>query len=166
VKRQLVAVLLATSATAAAAAASTAEDQPALDACIQSWGKASPFKKGQRAEAVIGTGVKVFGLGSGQSGHDSPTEKPELILVRPAVNVMGKSTIRLANPNGWYCFRSNVTVAGKLEIEAACKAHIASAREDGTSVGAADESGSGVAVFGALRVTRVGCQGDKPEKKK
>lgn len=164
-KRQILAVLLASFATAAAAA-STAEDQPAIDACLQSWGKASPFKKGQKADTVIGTGVKVFGLGAGQSGHDNPTEKPELILVRPAVNVMGKSTIRLANPNGWYCFRSNVTVAGKLEIEATCKAHIASAREDGTSVGAADESGSGVAVFGALRVTRVGCNGEKPGKKK
>ena len=163
--RPILAALLASFATASVAA-STAEDQPALDACIQSWGKASPFKKGHKAESVIGTGVKVFGIGSGQSGQDNPTDRPELILVRPAVNVMGKSTIKLANPNGWYCFRSNVTVAGKLEIEAACKAHIASAREDGTSVGAADESGSGVAVFGALRVTRVGCQGDKPEKKK
>ncbi|HEX4763892.1 MAG TPA: hypothetical protein VFU92_06130 [Usitatibacter sp.] len=163
--RQILAVLLASFATAAVAA-STAEDQPAIDACLQSWGKASPFKKGQKADTVIGTGVKVFGIGSGQSGHDNPTDKPELILVRPAVNVMGKSTIKLSNPNGWYCFRSNVTVAGKLEIEATCKAHIASAREDGTSVGAADESGSGVAVFGALRVTRVGCHGENEKKKK
>ena len=157
--RRILAVLLASFATAAAAASSAA-DQPALDACIDSWGK-SPFKKGTRAESVIGTGVKVFGVGSGQSGNDPPTDKPVLILVRPAVNVMGKSTIRLSNPNGWYCFRSNVTVAGKMEIEAACKAHIASAKEDGTSVGAADESGKGVAVFGALRVTRVGCDGGK-----
>ena len=42
------------------------------------------------------------------------------MLVRPAVNVMGKSTIRLNNPKGWYCFRSNVTVAGKIDIEAHC----------------------------------------------
>jgi len=137
-----------------------ANDQPALDACIASWGK-SPFKKGHKADSTIGTGVKVFGMGSGQSGNDQPTDKPALILVRPAVNVMGKSTIRLNNPNGWYCFRSNVTVAGKIEIEATCKAHIASAKEDGTAVGAADESGKGVAVFGALRVTRIGCDDAK-----
>ena len=148
---------------AAAPSLALASDQPALDACISSWGKASPFKKGKAADSVIGTGVKVFGIGSGQSGNDAPTEKPALILVRPAVNVAGSSTIKLSNPNGWYCFRSNVTVAGAMRIEAHCKAHIASAKEDGTTVGAADESGKGVAVFGALRVTRFG---DCPEAKK
>jgi hypothetical protein len=137
--------------------AAFAQDQAALDGCIASWGKRSPFKKGTPADTVIGTGVKVFGVGSAQTGNDRPTEKPALILVRPAVNVMGKSTIRLSNPKGWYCFRSNVTVAGKLNIEAHCTAQIASAKEDGTSVGAVDESNSGVAVFGALRVTRFGC---------
>ena len=150
---RIAAVLLAFAAVPAFAASSPA-DQPALDACIASWGKASPFKKGHPADSVIATGVKVFGIGSGQSGNDAPTDKPALILVRPAVNVAGRTTIKLSNPNGWYCFRSNVTVAGAMNIEAACKAHIASAKEDGTTVGAADESGKGVAVFGALRVTR------------
>ena len=138
-----------------------AQDHGVLDSCIASWGKSSPFKKGKSADAVIGTGVKVFGIGSGQSGNDAPTDKPVLILIRPAVNVAGRSTIRLSNPNGWYCFRSNVTVAGSMNIEAHCNAHIASAREDGTSVGAVDESSKGVAVFGALRVTRFGCPDGK-----
>ena len=138
-----------------------ASDQPALDACIASWGKASPFKKGHAADSVIATGVKVFGIGSSQSGNDVPTDKPALVLVRPAVNVMGKTTIKLSNPNGWYCFRSNVTVAGAMHIDAPCKAHIASAKEDGTTVGAADESGKGVAVFGALRVSRTDCPDSK-----
>ena len=142
--------------------AALADDQAALDGCIASWGKASPFKKGTPADSTIATGVKVFGIGSGQSGNDAPTAKPALIMVRPAVNVAGKSTIRLNNPQGWYCFRSNVTVAGALHIEAHCDAHIASAREDGTSVGAVDESNKGVAVFGALRVVRFDC----PEGKK
>ena len=131
---------------------------PVLDACIASWGKSSPFKKGKAADSVIGTGVKVFGIGSGQSGSDAPTDKPVLILIRPAVNVAGRSTIRLSNPNGWYCFRSNVTVAGSMNIEAHCNAHIASAKDDGTSVGAVDQSGKGVAVFGALHVTRFDCR--------
>ena len=138
-------------------ATSFAQDQGVLDSCIASWGKSSPFKKGKSADSVIGTGVKVFGIGSGQSGNDAPTDRPVLILIRPAVNVAGRSTIRLSNPNGWYCFRSNVTVAGAMNIEAHCKAHIASAREDGTSVGAVDQSGKGVAVFGSLRVTRFDC---------
>jgi hypothetical protein len=139
------------------AGASVAQDQTTLDACIASWGKQSPFKKGTPADSTIATGVKVFGIGSSQSGGDPPTATPSLILVRPAVNVAGSTTIRLANPKGWYCFRSNVTVAGSLNIEAHCDAHIASAKADGTSVGAVDESNKGVAVFGALRVTRFDC---------
>ena len=134
-----------------------ANDQKTLDACIGSWGKKSPFKAGTPADKVIAPGVKVFGVGGGGGSYDEPTYKAALVLVRPAVNVMGKSTIRLNNPKGWYCFRSNVNVAGKMEIEAPCKAQLASAKEDGTSVGAADESSKGVVVFGALRVTRYGC---------
>lgn len=148
-------------AIAVVPAAAFANDQAVLDACIASWGKDAPFKKGKAADSVVATGVKVFGIGNAQSGNDAPTDKPVLVYVRPAVNVMGKSTIRLGNPNGWYCFRSNVTVAGKIAIEAHCKAHLASAKEDGTAVGAADDSGKGVAVFGALRVTRFGCASGK-----
>jgi hypothetical protein len=137
--------------------AAEAGDQAALDQCIVAWGSKSPFRKGKPADKVFATGVKVFGIG--KSAVDTEvTGTPSLILVRPAVNVMGKSTIRLANPKGWYCFRSNVTVMGKIAIEAHCQAQIASAREDGTSVGAADDSKKGVSVFGALRVTRFACQ--------
>lgn len=154
--------LVITAALASIAGPALANDQAALDGCIASWGKQSPFRKGTPADSTIATGVKVFGIGSAQSGSDAPTTKPALVMVRPAVNVAGRSTIRLNNPKGWYCFRSNVTVAGSLNIEAHCDAHIASAREDGTSVGAVDESSKGVAVFGALRVTRFDC----PEGKK
>jgi hypothetical protein len=145
-------------ACALMAAPAHANDQQVLDACIASWGTKSPFKKGTPATSVIAPGVKVFGVGGSGGTHDAPTDRAALVLVRPAVNVMGKSTIRLSNPKGWYCFRSNVTVAGKIEIEAPCNAQLASAKEDGTAVGAVDESNKGVAVFGALRVTRVGCR--------
>ena len=144
-------------AVALVPATSFADDQKVLDACIASWGKSTPFKKGKPADSVVATGVKVFGLGSSRGSNDAPTDRPALVLVRPAVNVAGSTTIRLSNPNGWYCFRSNVTVAGALHIQAHCNAQIASARDDGTSVGAVDESNKGVAVFGALRVTRFGC---------
>ena len=151
--------LIALAALACLAGPAWAEggDRAALDECIAHWGKASPFRKGAPADGVIATGVKVFGIGASSSGDDPVTAKPRLVLVRPAVNVMGRSTIRLHNPHGWYCFRSNVTVMGKLEIDAQCHAHLASAREEGTTVGAADESSKGVAVFGALRVKRFGC---------
>ena len=150
--------IAATAFTALAALpALAASDQPVLDACLASWGKSSPFKKGTPATSTMAPGVKVFGIGGSGSVNDPVTDTPALILVRPAVNVMGRSVIRLNNPKGWYCFRSNVNVAGSMNIEAHCKAHIASAKEDGTSVGAVDESSKGVSVFGALRVTRFGC---------
>lgn len=150
---------LAVALLAASGVAAADEDQQTLDGCIAQWGRNSPFRKGTPAETIISTGVKVFGVGSSSSGNDAPTSHPALILVRPAVNVMGKSTIKLGNPKGWYCFRSNVNVMGKMEIDAPCDAHIASATSEGAAVGAADDTGKGVSVFGALRVTRHGCKG-------
>jgi len=138
-------------------AAKDAGDQAVLDQCIASWGSKSPFRQGTPANKVFATGVKVFGVGKA-AVDDAVTETPSLILVRPAVNVLGKTTIRLGNPRGWYCFRSNVTVMGKIAIEAHCDAHIASAQEDGTTVGAVDESNKGVSVFGALRISRFACK--------
>ena len=157
-KRIFVSIAVSATFTILASASVMAADQRVIDQCIAEWGKASPFKKGAVPGNVISPGVKVFGIGKNNNGDDTVTNKPSLILVRPAVNVLGKSTIRLANPNGWYCFKSNVTVAGKIAIEAHCNAHVASAREDGTSVMATDESKGGVAVMGALRVTRFGCK--------
>jgi hypothetical protein len=138
-----------------------AQDQAALDGCIASWGKSSPFRKGSAANSVIAPSVKVFGIGGSGHVNDPPTDRPALVLVRPAVNVMGRSRIHLENPKGWYCFKSNVNVAGSMEIEAPCNAHIASAKDDGTSVGAVDETSKGVSVFGALRITRYGCDAPK-----
>jgi hypothetical protein len=155
--------ILVTAALIGLSGPAFADDQETLDRCIAGWGKSSPFKKGKPADTVIAGGVKVFSVGSSQPLNDAPTDNPALILVRPAVNVAGKTTIRLSNPKGWYCFSSNVTVAGRLSIEAHCDAHIASAKEDGTTVGAVDESSKGVAVFGALRVTRFGCPASKPQ---
>ncbi len=157
-KRLLVSVIAAVTATLLIHPAAMASDQRVLDQCIVEWGKASPFKKGAQPGRIISPGVKVFGIGKNNNGDETVTDKPSLILVRPAVNVLGKSTIRLANPKGWYCFKANVTVAGKIAIDAHCNAHIATAREDGTSVMAKDESKGGVAVMGALRITRFGCK--------
>ncbi len=141
-----------------ASTALLANDQKAADECIAAWGSKSPFKIGKRPDTIIGTGVTVFGLGQGQT-HDAVTDKPSLIVVHPAVNVAGKTTIRLANPNGWYCLRTQTTVAGKIAIMAHCNAHLAHTKDDGASVAATDETGKGVAVMGALRVQRFGCKG-------
>ena len=142
---------------AALAAPALADDQAAINECIATWGAKSPFPKGAKPDKVIAPGVKVFGIGERQ-GSEEATKAPSLVLVNPAVNVAGKSTVRLANPNGWYCLQAQTTVAGKITIEAHCDAHIASARRDGTSVAAHDDTGKGTAVMGALRVQRFGCK--------
>lgn len=157
-KRLLVSVITSVTATVLMPPSAMASDQRVLDQCIVEWAKASPFKEGTQPGRIISPGVKVFGVGKNINGDETVTDKPSLILVRPAVNVLGKSTIRLANPKGWYCFKANVTVAGKLAIDAHCNAHIATAGDDGTSVMAKDESKGGVAVMGALRITRFGCK--------
>ena len=135
-----------------------ANDQAALDQCIAAWGSKSPFKKGTPADLVIGTGTKVFGIGGSQTGNDAPTAKPNLVLVREAVNVAGKSTIKLSNPKGWYCFEDAVTVMGKINIVAHCNANLASAGGGGTAVMGANNANQGTAVMGALRITRFGCK--------
>ena len=151
-------ILFAAAALMLAAPSSfAASNQTAVNECIEAWGKASPFKVGTPPGKVITGGVKVFGIGGGNHGNDPATATPSLILVSPAVNVLGKSTLRLSNPKGWYCFKSNVTVLGKITVEAHCNAHLASARQDGKSVMAADESNKSVAVLGALRVNRYEC---------
>lgn len=153
--------VFATLAVALAPLAAFADDQVALNECIAAWGAKSPFRKGAHADKVVTGGVHVFGIGKGNAGGDAPTDRPSLIMVRPAVNVLGKTTLRLGNPNGWYCFRSNVTVMGKMTVEAHCSAHLASAKGEGTSVMAADESDKGVAVMGALRIERFDCPAGK-----
>src|SRR5262249_11855143 len=93
-RRSLVAAVFAAAMLAPACA--HADDQVALDACIGSWGAHAPFKKGTPAASTVAPGVKVFGIGS-EAAKDEPTAKPSLVLVRPAVSVMGKSTVRLTN---------------------------------------------------------------------
>ena len=49
--------ILALAALFAISTPALADDQAALDACIASWGKKAPFKKGKAADGVIATGV-------------------------------------------------------------------------------------------------------------
>ncbi len=128
--------------------------QKTIDQCIEAWGT-SPFKKGHRANKTMQVGVKVFGIGS-RDADEEKTASPSLILVKPNINVLGKTTLRLMNPNGWYCFATNVNVLGKLNIVSDCKSHFASAI-GGAKVMAADDTTDGVSVLGAIRIRRLNC---------
>jgi hypothetical protein len=127
---------------------------PSIASCLRAWGN-HPFGSNPSFR-TLATSVKVFGIG-GNPSDTVHTEAPALVLVNPGVNVMGGTTLELLNPNGWYCFRSNVNVMGSLRIRAACKAHLASAN-DGVTVLSSNPDQKSVAVLGSTQVELVGCE--------
>lgn len=130
------------------------ENDGYIGSCLNAWGE-HPFGNHPRYK-TLGSSVKVFGIG--QNTDDLiTTSKPELVLVDTGVNIMGGSTMQLLNPNGWYCFISNVNVMGGLTIKTHCKAHLASAA-NGLTVLGGDPSNKSVTVLGATQVEQVGCK--------
>ncbi len=101
---------------------------------------------------MLDTSVKVFGIGDDISDKDE-TDDPQLVLVRPGVNVMGKLTFHLMNPKGWYCFEKNVTVMAKSEVTVACDAQVASAGPGATVMGSSPGKG-GTTVMGKTTFER------------
>jgi hypothetical protein len=131
-----------------------AEVDSAIASCLRAWGK-QPFGANPRYK-TLSTSVKVFGIGENPADRER-TSSPSLVLVNTGVNVMGRTRVELLNPNGWYCFKSNVNVMGSLIITAACTAHLASAH-DGTTVLGSNSDNKSVTVMGATRVELVGCK--------
>ena len=134
--------------------ASEAGDETAITKCLAAWGK-HPFKGKNPSYRTLRNHGKNHGYRE-RCGRQRTTSKPELILIKPAVNVMTKTAFRLLNPNGWYCFASNVTVMGVSAITAACSTHLASAH-DGVAVAGSNTDTEGVTVLGKAEVTRVDC---------
>jgi hypothetical protein len=135
--------------------ASTREADASIAACLKAWGD-HPFGKNPQY-TTLGTSAKVFGIGRSAS-DTKPTSSPSLVLINPIFNVMGESTIELLNPNGWYCVRTTVSILGKVNIRAHCKARLA-ATTDGNAaladkVGNRDIKNLGVTVIGSLSIER------------
>lgn len=131
-------------------------EEDTVAACLSSWGD-QPFGRAEDARfKVLSASVKVLGIGV-DIVDDAVTSEPQLVLVKPSVNVLGKSNFRLLNPNGWYCFESAVTVLAKSVITAHCSAHLASSI-DGVAVAGGNHGTEGVTVLGTSVVKRVGCE--------
>ena len=134
---------------------SAEEVDSSIAACLKLWGD-HPFGKNPQFK-TLGTSVTVFGIGNGH-GDTMPTSSPTLVLINPALNVMGGSTIELMNPNGWYCLRTMVSLIGKLRIRAHCKAQLAVTSSGSTVLGNNAENRSvkdlSVTMIGALSVER------------
>jgi hypothetical protein len=129
-------------------------DQDALKACLTNWGK-HPFVEGNLSYRTIAPNVSVFGSGVSVQ-DDRQTRQPELVLIKPSVSVFSKGTLRLLNPQGWYCLESKVAVFSEVDIQIDCRASLAFS-SGGTTVLGSDERSEGVTVSGTIKVTRIGC---------
>jgi hypothetical protein len=144
-------ILLVAALTMFSFAASASDDQSEIQNCLAHWGH-TPFT-GRPPFRVISSSVRVMGIGS-EITDSANTDKPELILIRPAVSVMAKTTMNLDNPNGWYCLKGKVDVLGKTTINLNCKAHLASSNE-AVTVGGSNKEETGVTVLGKSTVNKV-----------
>lgn len=151
-KQWLIGLLLGFCAMAPALAADDM-DSPVSN-CLRAWGE-HPFGKNPPYK-TLSTSVKVFGIGPDTIDAE-PTNTPVLVLVNPSVNVAGGSQIQVLNPNGWYCFRTTVSVMGGLTIKAHCKSHLATTSGDVLAVGNGSDD-KGITVMGSTQVERVGCE--------
>lgn len=153
---RLVTAAVFTALTAANGIARAESDLSAIQSCLEHWGTKHPFSKTDPVYRTIQGKVKVMGIG-GDVNDAEKTDKPDLVLVKPNVNVLGKAEMSLLNPNGWYCLKAKVAVLGKTVINLHCKANLASSNDGATVLGGADEQ-NGVTVLGASKLNRVGCR--------
>lgn len=123
--------------------------------CLSHW-KKTPFSSKNLKYKTISTSVSVFGSGS-DIIDDKATKSPKLVFIKPSVNVLGGKLIRLKNPNGWYCLKSNTNVLGKATIELHCKAKLAIASTGATVLAGDDGKQKGTTVLGKTKIKRVGC---------
>lgn len=134
------------------------DDKGTVRACLKNWGE-HPFNSKHPMFRSYNTKVRVFGVG-GDVNDRVHTDKPDLVLIRPNVSVMTKSTMNLLNPNGWYCLRGKVNVMSSTTINLHCRAHLASSKPGLTILGGnSDAMEKEITVLGGTRVKRVGCDG-------
>lgn len=144
-------VFLAAALTVFSLSAFASDDLSEVQNCLHHWGH-HPFKENPPFR-TISSSVRVMGIGS-EITDSGKTEKPEIILIHPAVSVMAKTTMNLENPNGWYCLKGKVDVLGKTIINLNCKAHLA-ASNNSVTVGGSNKEETGVTVFGKSTVNMV-----------
>lgn len=134
---------------------SAAEVDSSIAACLKAWGD-HPFGSNPQYK-TLGTSLKVFGIGN-EPDDAAPTSSPSLVLVNPIFNLMGKSTVDLMNPNGWYCLETTVSVLGSVSLRVQCKAQLAMTSDGKTVRGDNNENTRirdvGVTSMGSISVER------------
>jgi hypothetical protein len=139
----------------------SADQAQTLDRCLQAWGEEAPWKTSAKLKVrVLSTQVRVMGFGGVEPVDDLHTEHPQLVLIEPSVSVATKTTYKLLNPNGWYCFHTPTTALAVSLVKLACDAHLSSSSDSGVAVIGRDETSTGaggVVVLGQFRVEKIGC---------
>lgn len=130
-------------------------DLTAIRTCLQKF-KSHPFNSKKPNFRVINASVKVFGIGANVNDVKK-TPEVELVLVKPAVSVLSKTTYKLLNPNAWYCISAKVAVLAKTTIQLSCASRLATTDGSVTVLGRSDEDKGGVTVLGSTNIERVGC---------
>ncbi len=128
----------------------------AINRCLHAWGT-HPFGDGTGHKLrVIETSIRVMGFGGAETVDSDATAYDQLILIKPSVNAMTKTTYQFLNPKGWYCFDTSVTALGTSIVKLHCDAKLADAKQ-GTDVLAAEGGGrdGGVVVLGKSEVHRL-----------
>jgi hypothetical protein len=159
-RRHFLAIVVATVSmhllSAASALGRTADDD--VKGCLKAWGD-NPFNAAKPVFTTLGTSVKVLGVGDTVEDL-AETKAPALVYIKFNVAVLSSATLKLMNPNGWYCLQGKVDVLSKSKIQLQCDAKLATSSDDSVTVLGAQhgEKHVSVTVLGSTSVERVGCK--------
>lgn len=132
----------------------TNKDFAQVQACLAGWAGHPFTTDDSRRFRLVETSVRVMGFGGSEVVDEVATSYPQIIVVRPNVSVMTRTTWKLLNPNGWYCFDTSVAVLAKGEVELGCGSHLASGSGGSVEVLGGSEQKGGVTVLGSVEVRR------------
>ncbi len=131
-------------------------DLDAVKNCLQKFEK-HPFDSKSPEFRTVKGGVKILGFGSNIVDRKK-SDSVELILVKPAVSVIAKTTYKFLNPNGWYCMKAKVNVISNTTIELDCATRFTTSDGSVTVLGQDETSKGGVTIIGKTQIKRVNCK--------
>lgn len=97
-------------------------DGAVIGKCLAEWGK-TPFTKQSLAEHRT-IEVQAQMLGRSDVQDLEPTDEPEIVVVKVASATLGAASLKLMNPQGWYCMDMSAQSLGATDVTLHCKAHI------------------------------------------
>ena len=143
-------IFAASASMVAPVAAQDSEANSTIAACLEAFGD-HPFGSNPTFR-TLPVAVRVFGIGK-KTVDKEITSSPALVYIKQGINIAGGTVVDLRNPQGWYCMRSAVNVAGGFTIKLACDAQFAVLGQ-GASVLSGSDGENGTTVMGSTTVRR------------